>query len=124
LNGLKAKKHVILCGDLNVSHEEIDIHNPKSNTKSAGFTKEERESFSAFLKTGWDDTFRKLYPTKQEFSYWNYKFNSRAQGKGWRLDYFIVNADCMKDVKDSVINGKIQGSDHCPIELSLQLTKI
>lgn len=78
LNGLKAKKNVILCGDLNVSHEEIDIHNPKSNTKSAGFTKEERESFGAFLKTGWEDTFRKLNPTKQEFSYWNYKFNSRA----------------------------------------------
>lgn len=119
MNGLKAKKHVVLCGDLNVCHEEIDIAKPKGNEKSAGFTKEEREGFSSFLTQGWTDSFRKKYPTKVQYSYWNLRSGARKINQGWRLDYFVIDDDLYNHVIDSSINNDIFGSDHCPIELTL-----
>ena len=122
LNELKKKKHVILCGDLNVAHHEIDISNPKGNLKSAGFTVEEREEFTNLLKTGWVDSFRELYPKEVKYSYWSMRSNARASNKGWRLDYFVVDSEGFKKgVKDSVINNTVFGSDHCPIELTWSL---
>lgn len=121
LNELKKKKHVILCGDLNVAHHEIDISNPKGNLRSAGFTVEEREQFTKLLDTGFVDSFRKLYPKEVKYSYWSMRSNARASNKGWRLDYFVVNQECFdKGVKDSLINNTVYGSDHCPIELHLK----
>jgi exodeoxyribonuclease III len=120
-NQLKKKKTVILCGDLNVVHNEIDIARPKGNEKSAGFTKEERESFSKFLQTGWVDTFRKLHPDTVKYSWWSMRTGGRAKGIGWRLDYFLINDSAFSQVKDSMINNDIYGSDHCPIELVLEL---
>jgi exodeoxyribonuclease III len=117
LLNLKSKKRVILCGDLNVAHEEIDIHKAKGNEKSAGFTKEERKGFTDLLNSGFIDTFRHLNPKTQKFSYWSARFNNRETNKGWRLDYFVVDKDGMGHVVDSTINNDIKGSDHCPIEL-------
>lgn len=125
LNELKKKKHVILCGDLNVAHHEIDISNPKGNLRSAGFTVEEREEFTKLLETGFVDSFRELYPKEVKYSYWSMRSNARASNKGWRLDYFVVNKDCFdKGVKDSQINNNIHGSDHCPIELTLKVKEL
>ncbi len=119
LCSLKEKKHVVVTGDLNVAHEEIDLKNPKSNTRNAGFTKEERSKFSELLGAGFYDTFRSLYPDKVTYSWWSYRFNARERNAGWRIDYFLT--DSMDYVKDSVIHTQITGSDHCPVELLAEL---
>jgi len=121
LNDLKKQKHVILCGDLNVAHQEIDLSNPKSNKKTPGFTTEERESFTKFLDGGWIDTFRNLHPTEVKYSFFSAKRNSREKGIGWRLDYFVVNKEMQKAVKTSDIDNVTLGSDHCPIEVTFEL---
>jgi exodeoxyribonuclease III len=120
-NDLKKKKTVIICGDLNVCHKEIDIARPKGNEKTAGFTIEERNSFTKFLGTGWVDTFRKFYPDTVKYSWWSMRTGGRAKGIGWRLDYFLIDEKAGTKVKDSTINNDIFGSDHCPIELTLEL---
>uniref|UniRef100_A0AAV1VC76 DNA-(apurinic or apyrimidinic site) endonuclease n=1 Tax=Peronospora matthiolae TaxID=2874970 RepID=A0AAV1VC76_9STRA len=112
-------KPVIWCGDLNVAHHEIDIHNPKGNRKSAGFTDEERQSFSEILDSGFVDTFRRLHPEKVEYSYFGYRHNMRAKNKGWRLDYFVVSEALMPRVRSSFIRQSVVGSDHLPIGLEL-----
>ena len=109
----------MICGDLNVCHHEIDIAKPKSNLRSAGFTIEERNSFSAHLKLGYHDTFRELHPTLQKFSYWNQKSNCREQDIGWRLDYFVVSDEMNQAVLDSDMLQQYYGSDHCPLFLDL-----
>lgn len=119
LCSLKEKKHVVVTGDLNVAHEEIDLKNPKSNTRNAGFTKEERSKFSELLSAGFYDTFRSLYPDKVTYSWWSYRFNARERNAGWRIDYFLT--DSMDYVKDSFIHTQITGSDHCPVELLAEL---
>jgi len=116
---LEKTKPVIWCGDLNVAHTEIDLFNPKGNHKSAGFTKEERADFSVVLESGFVDVWRKLNPTEQKYTYWSYRFNSRSQNKGWRLDYFVVSAALMPKIFSSFIRDSIAGSDHCPIGLLL-----
>ncbi|CAI5727379.1 unnamed protein product [Peronospora farinosa] len=112
-------KPVIWCGDLNVAHQEIDIHNPKGNRMSAGFTVEERQSFSEILDSGFVDTFRHLHPDKVEYSYFGYRHNMRAKKKGWRLDYFVVSKALMPIVRSSFIRQSVVGSDHLPIGLEL-----
>ena len=114
---LSKKKNVIYCGDLNVSHQEMDIKNPKANRRNAGFTDEERNKMTELLEAGFIDTFRNLYPEEVKYTWWSYLGHAREKGIGWRLDYFIVNKDFMKKVKDSIILDKVEGSDHCPIEL-------
>ena len=116
----KNKKSVILCGDLNVAHQEIDIFNPKGNKRSAGFTDEERNEFTNLLKMGFVDSFRKLYPNKIEYSYWSARSNARQENKGWRLDYFVVSEKFMDKVEDSKILNQYLGSDHCPLELIIK----
>jgi len=116
---LDAKKPVVLTGDLNVAHEEIDIKNPKTNVGNAGFTPEERAKFSRLLSAGFVDSFRAIYPDKVQYSWWSYRFNARANNAGWRIDYFVVSARFMDHVKDSLIHSEIEGSDHCPVELDL-----
>ena len=119
---LDKKKPVIYCGDLNVAHEEIDLKNPTSNrNKTAGFHDDEREKFSDLLQAGFVDTFRKLYPDEQKFSYWSYMGNARGKGIGWRLDYFVVSERIFDKVNDSVIRSEVYGSDHCPIALFLNM---
>ncbi len=117
LNSLKEKKNVILCGDLNVAHKEIDIKNPKTNLRNPGFTVEERDKFSLLLESGFKDTFRTLYPETVTYSWWSYRFKAREKNAGWRIDYFVVNDSFMEHVKDSKILTQIFGSDHCPVEL-------
>jgi len=117
---LDKSKPVILTGDLNVAHEEIDIKNPKSNIHSAGFTREEREKFTDLLSSGFTDTFRKLYPDTVKYSWWSYRFKARENNAGWRIDYFVVSDRLMDKVIDSKIHNEISGSDHCPIELDLK----
>ena len=121
LNELKKIKPVIYTGDLNVAHNEIDIKNPQANIHNAGFTKEEREKFTILLSNGYIDTFRKLYPREVKYSWWSYRFNARANNAGWRIDYFLVSEDIISKVKDSKIHNDIYGSDHCPIELDIDL---
>ena len=113
-------KNVIYCGDLNVAHEEIDIKNAKTNTRSAGFTIEERNKMTELLESGFIDTFRYLYPDTIEYSWWSYMGGARAKNVGWRLDYFIVNNEYINKVKDSLILNEILGSDHCPIKLIIE----
>ena len=117
---LDKSKPVILTGDLNVAHEEIDIKNPKSNIHSAGFTIEEREKFTDLLSSGFTDTFRKMYPDTVKYSWWSYRFKARENNAGWRIDYFVVSDRLMDKVIDSKIHNEIYGSDHCPIELDLK----
>ena len=118
---LKSKKGVVVCGDLNVAHKEIDLKNPKSNRKNAGFSDEEREKFSILLENGFIDTYRYFYPDKEGiYSWWSYRFNARRNNAGWRIDYFVASED-MKDRLESVdIHTKIEGSDHCPVELVIK----
>lgn len=120
LINLDAKKPVIMCGDLNVAHEEIDIKNPKTNTHNAGFTNEERNDFSRLLSHGFIDSFRFKHPDSVTYSWWSYMFKARERNTGWRIDYFVVS----KRMKDLIIDAKIQtnilGSDHCPIELDTE----
>ncbi|OQS06656.1 exodeoxyribonuclease [Thraustotheca clavata] len=119
LKELEKTKPVIWCGDLNVAHQEIDIHDPKNNHKSAGFTDKERESFGTLLQDGFVDTFRHKYPEKQEYSYFSYRFGARGKNKGWRLDYFVTSSSLLPHIEDSCIRSAITGSDHLPIALTL-----
>ncbi len=121
LKGLEKTKPVVLCGDLNVAHEEIDLKNPKTNRKNAGFSDEERAKMTELLEAGFIDTFRYFYPDKAgEYSWWSYRFNARKNNAGWRIDYFIVS-DALKDQLESAsIHQEIFGSDHCPVELKLK----
>ena len=121
LNKLKAKKSVILCGDLNVAHERIDIKNPDSNQRNAGFTIEERTKFSKLLETGFIDSFRFKYPNVIKYSWWSYRFNARANNAGWRIDYFVLSDDLKDKIIDAKILNEIYGSDHCPVELDINL---
>ena len=116
---LNKKKPVIMCGDLNVAHEEIDLKNPKTNHMSAGFTDEERAKMTELLNAGFIDTFRFLYPDKIEYSWWSYMRNAREKNVGWRIDYFIVSKDIKEKIKDAKIHADIFGSDHCPVELDI-----
>ena len=113
---------MVFCGDLNVAHKEIDLKNPKTNRKNAGFTDEERGKFTDLLAAGFTDTFRYLYPDVEGiYSRWSYRFSARAKNAGWRIDYFCVS-DCLKDkVEDAKILTDVMGSDHCPIELDIAL---
>ena len=122
LKGLEEKKPVVICGDLNVAHKEIDLKNPKTNRKNAGFTDEERGKFTDLLAAGFTDTFRYLYPDVEGiYSWWSYRFSARAKNAGWRIDYFCVS-DCLKDkIEDAKILTDVMGSDHCPIELDIAL---
>ena len=118
---LSANKPLILCGDLNVAHKEIDLKNPKTNRKNAGFTDEERGEMTALLESGFTDTFRYFYPdTEGRYSWWSYRFKAREKNAGWRIDYFIVS-DALKDRLESAdIHHDVMGSDHCPVELVLK----
>ena len=118
---LDAKKPVIYCGDLNVAHNEIDLKNPKTNHKNAGFTDEEREKFTVLLSSGFSDTFRTLYPERVEYSWWSYMMNARAKNVGWRIDYFVVSERIMPKVREAFIKGEIMGSDHCPVGIEIDL---
>ena len=122
LSSLSANKPVVYCGDLNVAHNEIDLKNPKSNRGNAGFSDEEREKFSQLLAAGFTDSFRHLYPDVEgAYSWWSYRFQARAKNAGWRIDYFVVS-DYIKDkIIDSKIHPEIFGSDHCPVELLIDL---
>ncbi|MBE6947823.1 MAG: exodeoxyribonuclease III [Ruminococcaceae bacterium] len=119
---LDEKKPVILCGDLNVAHQEIDLKNPASNRGSAGFSDEERAAFTKLLEAGFTDSFRYLYPTRTEaYTWWSYMFKSRERNTGWRIDYFVVSNRLLNAIKDAKIHSDILGSDHCPVELELAL---
>lgn len=121
LTSLNKIKPVILCGDLNVAHEEIDLKNPKTNRRNAGFTDEEREKMTELLKSGFTDSFRYLYPNKTEcYSWWSYMGNAREKNVGWRIDYFIISKTIEEKVKDSYIYSNVMGSDHCPIGIELR----
>lgn len=117
--GLDAKKPVIVCGDMNVAHEEIDIKNPKTNRRNAGFTDEEREKFTQFLGKGFIDTFRNRYPDQVTYSWWSYRFHAREKNAGWRIDYFVASERLKDRISDASIHTEIMGSDHCPVELDL-----
>lgn len=121
LKRLEEKKPVIFCGDLNVAHKEIDLKNPKTNRKNAGFTDEEREKFSQLLDAGFIDTFRYFYPEQEGiYSWWSYRFKAREKNAGWRIDYFCVS-ECLKEkLLDAKIHTEIMGSDHCPVELDIR----
>ena len=117
---LDQKKPVILCGDLNVAHEEIDLKNPKTNRKNAGFTDEEREKFSVLLENGFIDTFRYFYPEQEGiYSWWSYRFHAREKNAGWRIDYFLVSQSLKEKLKGAAIHTEVLGSDHCPVELEI-----
>ena len=122
LKELNKTKPVILCGDLNVAHNEIDLKNPKSNRHNAGFTDEERSQMTELLNAGFTDSFRYLYPEKEGiYSWWSYMFHAREKNAGWRIDYFIVSNDIKEKIKDSIIHTEIMGSDHCPVELDIEI---
>ena len=119
---LNEKKPVVLCGDLNVAHEEIDLKNPKTNRGNAGFTDEERGKMTELLNSGFTDTFRYLYPNKEGvYSWWSYMFKAREKNAGWRIDYFIVSKSIENKIKESYIFSEIMGSDHCPVGLDLEI---
>ena len=121
VKGRDAKKPVIICGDLNVAHNEIDLKNPKTNRRSAGFTDEERGKFTELLEAGFVDSFRHFYPDLEgAYTWWSYMFKSRERNAGWRIDYFIVSDRLVPRVKDSIIHADIMGSDHCPVGLILE----
>ena len=122
LQKLEEKKPVVVCGDLNVAHQEIDLKNPKSNRKNAGFTDEERAKFTQWLNAGFTDTFRYFYPDQKEiYSWWSYRFKAREKNAGWRIDYFVTSASLNDKLVDAKIHTDILGSDHCPVELTLNL---
>ena len=116
---LDAIKPVIICGDLNVAHEEIDLKNPKTNRRNAGFTDEEREKMTILLDNGFVDTFRHLYPEQVTYSWWSYRFRAREKNAGWRIDYFLISERLKERLVDAKIHTEILGSDHCPVELEL-----
>ncbi len=122
LKDLEKKKPVIFCGDLNVAHKEIDLKNPKTNRKNAGFTDQERGKFTELLKAGFIDTFRYFYPEQEGiYSWWSYRFSARAKNAGWRIDYFCVSESLKDKLKGAAIHTEVMGSDHCPVELSLDM---
>ncbi|EAE9455615.1 exodeoxyribonuclease III [Listeria monocytogenes] len=122
VKNLDKTKPVVLCGDLNVAHEEIDLKNPKTNRKNAGFSDEERAKFSAFLDAGFIDSFRYFYPELTDaYSWWSYRMNARARNTGWRIDYFVVSERLKDKLVDAKIHADVLGSDHCPVELELNL---
>lgn len=122
INSLDERKPVIICGDLNVAHKEIDLANPSTNRKNAGFTDEERNKFSELLDSGYIDTFRYFYPDKEEeYSWWSYFAKSRERNIGWRIDYFVVSKSLEDKLEDAKIHQDIHGSDHCPVELKINL---
>lgn len=116
---LDAIKPVIICGDLNVAHEEIDLKNPKTNRRNAGFTDEEREKMTILLNNGFVDTFRHLYPEQVTYSWWSYRFRAREKNAGWRIDFFLISERLKERLVDAKIHTEILGSDHCPVELEL-----
>ena len=119
---LEEKKPVIFCGDLNVAHKEIDLKNPKTNRKNAGFTDEERAKMDIILSSGFVDSFRVLYPDKTDaYSWWSYMGGARAKNVGWRIDYFIVSAKLKDRIKEAKIHSEVLGSDHCPVELDIEI---
>ena len=119
---LDEKKPVVFCGDLNVAHQEIDLKNPKTNRMNAGFTDEERGKMTELLDAGFIDTFRYFYPEKKDiYSWWSYRFKAREKNAGWRIDYFIVSKRLESCLKDASIHTEIFGSDHCPVELIMEL---
>lgn len=120
---LDSNKPIILCGDLNVAHKEIDLKNPKTNKKNAGFTNEEREKMTVLLNSNFTDTFRHFYPDKEGiYSWWSYRFKAREKNAGWRIDYFITSNRLNDKLTDAVIHTNILGSDHCPVELDINLS--
>mgnify|MGYP002622223906 CR=1 FL=1 len=119
LKQLDERKPVILCGDLNVAHQEIDIKNPKTNRRNAGFTDEERQKFSDLLAQGFTDSFRWKYPDQVTYSWWSYRFQARQKNAGWRIDYFVVSNRLQERIADAKIHTDVLGSDHCPVELDL-----
>lgn len=122
LSGLASVKPVIMCGDLNVAHEEIDLKNPKQNIGNAGFSYEEREKFTKLLDAGFTDSFRYLYPDeKDRYTWWSYRMAARQRNIGWRIDYFVVSNDIKEKILDSVIYPEVMGSDHCPVGLMIDL---
>ncbi|MBF2456628.1 exodeoxyribonuclease III [Listeria welshimeri] len=122
IKNLDKTKPVVLCGDLNVAHEEIDLKNPKTNRKNAGFSDEERAKFFAFLDAGFIDSFRYFYPDLTDaYSWWSYRMNARARNTGWRIDYFVVSKRLKDKLVDAKIHAEVLGSDHCPVELELNL---
>ena len=122
LKKLEEKKPVIMCGDLNVAHNEIDLKNPKTNRKNAGFTDEERSKMTALLDDGFIDTYRYFYPdTEGVYSWWSYRFKAREKNAGWRIDYFIVSKALESKLDDAKIHTEILGSDHCPVELTIDI---
>ncbi len=122
LKKLEETKPVIVCGDLNVAHKEIDLKNPKTNRRNPGFTDEEREKFSTWLDAGFTDTFRYFYPDQKEiYSWWSYRFKAREKNTGWRIDYFVTSALLDDKLADAKIHTEVLGSDHCPVELTLNM---
>jgi exodeoxyribonuclease-3 len=119
LKELDAKKPLIICGDLNVAHKEIDIKNPKTNLRSAGFSIEERTKFQELLDAGFTDTFRYLYPTEVKYTWWSYMFQARSKNAGWRIDYFLISNRLQNELKNSYIYNEIMGSDHCPVGIDI-----
>lgn len=121
LNQLAVKKGVIVCGDMNVAHAEIDLKNPKNNHRNAGFTDEERSKMTELLDSGFIDTFRYFYPDATEiYSWWSYRFQARSKNAGWRIDYFLVSENLKSRLEGAAIHTEIMGSDHCPVELTIR----
>lgn len=122
LKGLDAKKPVLVCGDLNVAHREIDLKNPKTNRKNAGFTDEERGKFTELLEAGFVDTFRYFYPDQTDiYSWWSYRFQARSKNAGWRIDYFCVSERLCEKLKGAAIHTEVLGSDHCPVSCEVEI---
>lgn len=121
VSSLKERKPVIFCGDLNVAHQEIDIRNPKTNVRNAGFTIEERNDFSRLLSRGFIDTFRYLHPEEVKYSWWSYRFKAREKNVGWRIDYFVISEDLKDKLKSAEIHNEVFGSDHCPVSIDIDL---
>ena len=120
LHKLDERKPVIVCGDMNVAHQEIDLKNPKTNHKNAGFTDEEREKMTQLLSNGFIDTFRTLYPEQVTYSWWSYRFRAREKNTGWRIDYFLISERLRDRLEDAKIHTDMMGSDHCPVEIVLK----
>lgn len=121
VSSLKERKPVIFCGDLNVANQEIDIRNPKTNVRNAGFTIEERNDFSRLLSRGFIDTFRYLHPEEVKYSWWSYRFKAREKNVGWRIDYFVISEDLKDKLKSAEIHNEVYGSDHCPVSIDIDL---
>ena len=120
IKALDERKPMIICGDLNVAHEEIDLKNPKTNRMNAGFTDQEREKMTVFLNRGFVDTFRNKYPDTVKYSWWSYRFKAREKNAGWRIDYFLISDRLKERMRDALIHNDIFGSDHCPVELIIE----